>query len=469
MKYFIFTISILALFCSAIKAQIEQPASFDERTGYWRVSSDNKSQGTSPASIEYSWTSVTTPVNTNILGIIFVDSLYGWLSDNSNGSMRSTDGGATWTVTTFNDTNFSGGYNSVYFIDRNTGWCTGSAIQIRKTTNGGATWFKQYGPPVAGIAHSIYFFDANTGIIAGSKNYPYVPFIAKTTNGGTNWTELSDAFSGAQELNDQYWLNTTTGWISGYNVLLKTTDAGATFTNIFSNVPPTGNGANDLLCIYFVNQQTGWVGGSNLDKNNIYRTTNAGANWVFQPNPVSQNNAYVQINDMMFFSQDSGWAVHGTPFTGAIMFTSNGGTNWIVEQQAAGWYQCLAYYQRMKAWCGSDGGLVWSALMSQPLAINNYSSTIPKSYQLHQNFPNPFNPETKIRFDLPENVRRQTANMRLVIYDVLGKEVSTLINKQLESGSYEVTWNASNYNSGIYFYKLTAGSFTETKKMAVVK
>ncbi len=469
MKYTIFTILILTLITSALRAQLQQPASFDEMTGYWRVSGENKSQGTSPGSVEYSWSSVTTPVNTNIQSIIFVDSLYGWLSDINNGAMRSTDGGATWAVTTFNDTNFTGGYNGIYFIDRNTGWTSGSAIQIRKTTNGGVTWFKQYGPPVAGIVHSIYFFDANTGIIAGSKNYPYVPFMARTTNGGSNWTELSDAFSGAQELNDQYWLNSTTGWISGYNVLLKTTDGGSTFTNIFANVPPTGNGYNDLLCIYFVNQQTGWIGGSNLDKHNIYKTTNAGTNWVYQPNPVSLNNYYVQINDMIFFSPDSGWAVHGTPVTGQIMFTADGGNNWVTEQQTPGWYQCINYYLRMKAWCGSDGGLVWSTLMSPPLEINNYSGEIPKRFDLHQNFPNPFNPETRIRFDIPADMKRQSAYVRLVIYDVLGREVSTLINKQMAPGSYEVTWNAANYNSGVYFYKLTAGSFTETKKMAAVK
>ncbi len=474
MKIRIFTIFLILASVSIVKSQfnISVSNSLDEKTSYWRIAEAEKSTGSTLNPLLYGWQSVTAPLNTQFLGVCFVDSLYGWASDVSNGSMRSTDGGMTWTVTAFNDTNFSGAYNSVFFIDRNTGWCTGSAIQIRKTTNGGANWFKQYGPPVAGIAHSIYFFDANTGFIFGSKNYPYVPFAAKTTNGGSNWTELSASFTGAQELNDQNWLNSTTGWIAGYNVLLKTTDGGNTFTNYFANVPPTGNGYNDLLCTYFVNQQTGWLGGSNLDKQNIYITTNSGVNWVFQTNPVSVNNYYVQINDMIFFSQDSGWAVHGTPITGAIMFTSNGGTNWVIEQGNTGWFQCITYYQRQKAWCGADGGMMWYTNMQQPLGITGNNNAVPKEFNLYQNFPNPFNPSTKIRFDVASDRTLSEAKgliVQLKIYDILGKEVITLVNKQMNPGSYEVEFNASDLPSGVYFYRLVVGSFTETKKMLLVK
>jgi hypothetical protein len=83
---------------------------------------------------------------------------------------------------------------------------------------------------------------------------------------------------------------------------------------------------------------------------------------------------------------------------------------------------------------------------------------------LNQNFPNPFNPTTKVRFDLPKST-----HAKLIIYDILGREVTTLVNEKLNAGSYEVSWHASAYPSGVYFYKLETEEFTNTKKMVLLK
>jgi photosystem II stability/assembly factor-like uncharacterized protein len=444
----------------------------DPLTGAWR--SATGSTGASNQSMLFSWQSVQTPLTVQILSIMFVDTTHGWLSHNDNGAMRTTDGGISWNVISFNDTNFNGAYNSTFFLNENTGWCTGSSIQIRKTTNGGVNWFKQYGPPAAGIAHSIYFFDANTGIIVGSKNFPYVPFVARSTNGGANWTEISASFSGAQELNDQYWLNSTTGWIAGYDVLLKTTDGGSTFTNFYANVPPTGNGHNDLLCVHFANQNTGWLGGSNLDKKNIFFTTNAGVNWTFQTNPVSVNNNYVQINDIYFFSPDSGWAIHGTPFSGAIMSTTNGGANWNVEEGSNNWFTCVSAIRGSKAWCGASAGKVWYSNLSTPVSVVSQNIGIPNEFRLNQNFPNPFNPSTKINFSIPllRGVSAESGrgvSVRITVTDILGRAITTLVNEKLSPSTYSVEWDASAFPSGVYFYKLQAGDFSESKKMMLIK
>jgi photosystem II stability/assembly factor-like uncharacterized protein len=178
-------------------------------------------------------------------------------------------------------------------------------LQIRKTTNGGVNWFKQYAPPAAGVFNNIYFLDANTGIAIGRKTINYNSFIARTTNAGNNWTEIVATTANENELHSQYWFGSNTGWISGRNTLLFSTNGGINYTNLFSNVPSTGNGQNEILCITFVNQQTGWIGGSNLDNKNLYITTNGGNNWTFQYNPAS-NNYYPQINDVRFMTQDSG-------------------------------------------------------------------------------------------------------------------------------------------------------------------
>ncbi len=91
-------------------------------------------------------------------------------------------------------------------------------------------------------------------------------------------------------------------------------------------------------------------------------------------------------------------------------------------------------------------------------------NSVPDKYSLSQNYPNPFNPETNIEYSIPKN-----SNVTLKVYDMLGREVATLVNKQQEAGSYVAVWNASNFSSGVYFYRLTAGSFVQTKKMSLTK
>jgi hypothetical protein len=106
---------------------------------------------------------------------------------------------------------------------------------------------------------------------------------------------------------------------------------------------------------------------------------------------------------------------------------------------------------------------------SQPIGITQISSEIPNSFLLYQNYPNPFNPVTNISFTVPSNVKGQMLNVKISIYDITGREVEILVNEELSTGIYEVTWDASFMPSGIYFYTLKAGNFSETKKMALIK
>jgi hypothetical protein len=89
---------------------------------------------------------------------------------------------------------------------------------------------------------------------------------------------------------------------------------------------------------------------------------------------------------------------------------------------------------------------------------------VPNTYALNQNYPNPFNPSTEISFDLPE-----PAHVTLTIYNVLGQEIETLVDREMEAGTQTVTWNAGAYSSGVYFYRLTTDKFTDTKKMLLLK
>ncbi|MBN1632607.1 MAG: T9SS type A sorting domain-containing protein, partial [Ignavibacteria bacterium] len=96
--------------------------------------------------------------------------------------------------------------------------------------------------------------------------------------------------------------------------------------------------------------------------------------------------------------------------------------------------------------------------------VKQINSKIPERFSLYQNYPNPFNSVTKIKFDI-----HQSSNIKLVVYDILGKEIATLVNEKLNAGSYEVNWNASNYASGVYFCRLTTEDYTNVKKMLLIK
>lgn len=98
--------------------------------------------------------------------------------------------------------------------------------------------------------------------------------------------------------------------------------------------------------------------------------------------------------------------------------------------------------------------------------VNPVSGNFPDKYNLYQNYPNPFNPQTKIKFDVPSGT---TGNIRITIYDGVGRELSTLLNEPLAGGEFEVTFNGAQFPSGIYYYKIQSNQFSQVKKMMLIK
>jgi hypothetical protein len=121
------------------------------------------------------------------------------------------------------------------------------------------------------------------------------------------------------------------------------------------------------------------------------------------------------------------------------------------------------------AWAGTFNGeqdVYYGRISQIPVAIDDRQddSGIPGTFSLSQNYPNPFNPATKIRYSIP-----QSSNVVIKVFDILGNEIETLVNEEKPTGEYEVDFNAGNLTSGIYFYKLQAGSFVQTKKMILLR
>lgn len=126
----------------------------------------------------------------------------------------------------------------------------------------------------------------------------------------------------------------------------------------------------------------------------------------------------------------------------------------------------------------TDGSGVYRRPISELVGIKPITSEIPETFSLSQNYPNPFNPTTKIRFDVKTPLSGMGGTwISLKIYDILSREVATLVNEHLKPGSYEVEWNGTNYSSGVYWYRLSWGDLstnpgqanTVTKKMVLLK
>jgi hypothetical protein len=158
----------------------------------------------------------------------------------------------------------------------------------------------------------------------------------------------------------------------------------------------------------------------------------------------------------------------GTQYKGYCITDLNIYGNIHIDSLIAGNYQIIAnrigYDTKVKNVTISNTGGVVIFSMGTIVPVSNENNKIPKNFNLHQNYPNPFNPLTAISFDLPEE-----SDIKLKVYDITGKMVEELVDEVLKAGSYKVSWNASNYSSGVYFYVLSSDKYYESKKMVLVK
>ncbi len=200
--------------------------------------------------------------------------------------------------------------------------------------------------------------------------------------------------------------------------------------------------------------------------------------WVKQPNHPAYQNTYnianigsgnwrVNFNANQTLSNT---VFHKMPIVIKFSFTSGSDTSIRVMNDANN--QLFSFYfnrQPNNVVFDPNNDIVLKTA-TLVVGINSTSNIIPEKFALFQNYPNPFNPSTKIKFDIAPLSRGVGGVLTsLKIIDILGKEIATLVNEQLQPGSYSVDWNASEYPSGIYFYRLKTDNFTDTKRLILVK
>ena len=402
----------------------------------------------------YSWHMTTNSIYdyTYFDNLHFISSNTGWMIHAYGVIFKTTDGGYNWAK---RDSVNVGSFTGVQFINDETGWVSSRSNNMFKTTNGGNDLVRitNFPNPVPSGLESVHILDDL--FIYGCGRYDAFANFVKSSDGGNTWTTQS-LTQYATGLSDCYFFDQNTGMVAGCMgtgnqreaVILFTSDGGQTWATTYES----NRERESVQVLCFVDDLTGYASVETISSPEKYvlKTTNGGLNWTALSFPNYPESG------IGFMNANTGWV--GGDFN-PTYGTTDGGVTWFNANIG----QFINGFQ----FFGDTLGYACGQYVYKYERTNNLiqtSSEIPDGFELVQNFPNPFNPSTKI------NYRLQVAGVtRLVVIDLMGREVAELVNEYHSPGSYEYKFDASNLSSGVYYYKITAGEFVSVKKMLLVK
>jgi len=368
-----------------------------------------------------------------------------------NGTQR-TLGTMNWTAA------FGGDGGEVCFSPANTNYILGETQNngILRSVNNGAGWTNATNGLTgsgAWVAPIVAHPDS-AGVFYTARSQ-----VFKTTNIGATWTPISAGTSGTITQMAVSKTEPNIMFAASGGAVYKSTDGGFTFSASGSGVP---NKTITSIYIHPDSSKVAILTQSGFGGTKIHKTTNGGLNWF----SINGNLPDSPVNDGLIYYPGYSTSVILAATDVGVFMTNNNGTNW--TELANGLPNTVAmhldYNQASgKLRIGTHGRGVWE-LTGSLIGISNYNSNLPEKFYLKQNFPNPFNPVTKISFGIVKS-----GYVNLKVFDALGREVANLVNENLITGNYEVTFRGDNLSSGTYFYKLSVNDYAETKRMTLIK
>lgn len=367
------------------------------------------------------------------------NSSYIFAGTSINGVYRSSNNGQSWTQTALNALD-------IYALAINSGTLfAGTDTCIYMSTNNGQSWTHP----------TIQYGSGTTRSFAVSGSYIYAADdngVDRSTNNGLNWISSTYHNNGrVVAANGQY------VFVGDNNSFVyRSTNYGQNWSQ------------SPLNQTYYIGSMA--INGNNIfvgtGGNGVYRSTNNGLNWT----QTSLNNKLVNA-----LAVTGNNIIAGADYDGVYVSNDNG-QSWTLRNE--GFY---AEVMQINALMIANGNVylgghrsgqnfdsLWMRPLSQIIGIKKISSNVPARYSLYQNYPNPFNPSTVIKFDVAHSDNRNDF-VTLKVYNIIGKEIATMVNDKLEEGIYEIPFNSEQLSGGVYFYRLTVNGFSETKKMVVVK
>lgn len=368
----------------------------------------------------------------------------------------------------------------VKFIDNQNGFIVGDHGTVLRTTNAGSSWTQDtigFNLPF----HSISTQSVNNIFAAGESGALY-----HSTDTARSWSRIN--LGAAKDLLGVQFLSSQIGWTYGKGGALYSTTNGG--TNWSLNILDSTKTIYALAAF----DESSYV--AVLDGGILRRTYDAGQTWqqgaIGATGPISNiftlGSSIWVVGDegLVRFSVDSGssWSSIDAPFSGTlhsvyaldqthlyvvgdggnIFYTADNGGNWY-QQYSADSHDLLAitFTDNTHGYAVGNNGTILTTLTSGTLTdVRPVASRLPKEFKLYQNYPNPFNPKTDIRYLIAD-----FSMVTLNVYDVLGREVAALVNGQQQPGLHTVSWDASWYASGVYFYRIEATNVSDPKKISV--
>ncbi len=355
----------------------------------------------------------------------------------------STDGGCIWNK-------YYSSIDNIYLNGITTKddeiWAVGQQGMVVYSRDNGNNWFEKQ--ITGNWLSDITFLSDGVGYIAGSLNGTGAIFTS--LNNGDDWS-LLQSFPNITSIDKIKFSRDKLGWAIGYpETILRSTTGGISWEVVEDTVFGV---SNITVCGDSV-----WV----THSNKVLRSTDAGNTWesfkVFDYNSIIFSGC-----DIDFINSKIGYV---SAYDSRVFKTIDGGETWESENYPKGLSNfAMDFVNEEVGWVFGYPGIVLKrdpnfVSVDEPIYQSNNLNT----FSLIQNYPNPFNPNTTIKYNIPI-----AGNVSLKIFDVLGKEITTLVNEEKSAGSYNVEFNASHLASGIYYYQLRAGDYVETKKMILLK
>jgi len=369
----------------------------------------------------------------------------------------SSDGGATWSDVSHKTNAIVGNLRDIIVTSENTALYVGNDGQIGLSTDGGETWSVTTDSAEYSLYSLGFIPELDGGMyVAGGEDGIF--FVSG--NPAEGWE--ADFTGQEQTIKDMYAnVNTSSAVFTCLKgIIVYLPFESDTIYQAFLDTNKT-----DMNSVAFINDSIGYVVG---DDGLLLKSTDAGQSWaIIDTLDESLKASPPDLYDIQFIDSTTGFISGGK---GVLYQTDDAGNSWarvsVPEELTDGIgidLNKMTWVSNTECYIAADKGRIVKVTIT-PNSITDKSNNVVSDFELQQNYPNPFNPTTTIKYALAEQ-----APVQISVYNAIGQKVVTLIDKKQKAGKYTVTFNGTGLASGVYFYKIKAGNFAQTKKMLLIK